>query len=110
MSELADIALAFAKEVMGWENCREATLYQDAVCGHNPACNEGQIFSYGKLDSVMAAVREWCDDAEQGLTIAYYAGLPNAPWRVVIPWEAEVMHDNLCQALMAACLEAKRKL
>ncbi|OWK34661.1 hypothetical protein FRUB_10632 [Fimbriiglobus ruber] len=64
------------------------------------------------LNAVMAAVRGWCDAKDAVVAFGYYGYIPGE-WevRVFTPTSiSPIVHSDLCYALLAACLEASRKL
>lgn len=115
--------LDFCREVMGWERPVDRSYGErerDAL--GNPSKvwtpyifdfygKRGQ-FHYTDLNAVMAAVREWCDANDGSVELAYYGYIPGE-WEAQIgsPVSTEtIVHADPCQALVAACLEAARRL
>lgn len=114
MDSLADIALAFAKEVLGWEGAWlsedddgcSVIRYQEVVAKDNEA------FDVGDLNQVMPTARKFSDNLRiqsQYRPPHWYAEI----WidRVADGkgWlKGSARHDDLCAALMSA-FEAARK-
>lgn len=123
MTTPAQTALAFCREVMGWEHPTDRkygererdpfgkpskawTPYIFDYHGKNPQ------FHYTDLNAVMAAVRSWCDANDGSIELAYYGYIPGE-WEAQIgsPVSTEtIVHADPCQALMAACVAAARRL
>lgn len=111
MTALADTALAFAREILGWEDAEFAPPEVNIICVFT-STPFGMRFEYSKLDSVACLVRHWCDEHEASFELSYYGHVPGE-------WEAEVstpvsaeqaIDPNPRIALMTACLEASRNL
>lgn len=117
MTSLADFALAFCRECLGRSDARlqgEMLGYDwKYELGHGEVSLVGLCeFRYTDLNAVMAAVRSWCDSYDAAMELAYHGFLPSE-WevRVVTPISAEeIVHGDLCHALLACCVEASRKL
>jgi hypothetical protein len=108
MTALPQTALEFCRECLGWDDVREdgIGLY---VYSH---AERSRLLHYGDLNTVMAAVRGWCDQNEAGVEIGYY-GYILGSWDVIAstPASSETHQShNLSHALLSACLEAHRKL
>ncbi|QEL14732.1 hypothetical protein [Limnoglobus roseus] len=70
------------------------------------------MLRFTDLSDVIEAVRIWCDTQEAGLEFAYYGYIPGE-WQISISTPIsveEIVHSDLCHALMAASIAAKRKL
>ncbi len=116
MSNTADIALEFAKECMGWEDAKLSMW--------GPHSNKMVVTKRGRavvnrlrftdLAAVMDAVRGWCDRTNHRLEIQSNRGNGTARWLVQIRLDGELSafqaRDSLAHALLAACVEASRKL
>lgn len=119
---LADTALAFAREILGWEypvdrasvrTSRGADGKESRAWGPYLFRCHGQNpdFYYTDLNVVPQAVRAWCDERESALEFGCYGYSPGE-WEVEVdtPVSAErATNPNPCFALMAACLETNRK-
>lgn len=110
MTSLADIALAFARECLGWKDAKDGNALGPFVW--SPPYNSGKELWYNSLDKILEAVRRWCDSHDAAMELAYH-GFLTGEWeaRVATPVSVEEMvHGDLCHALLAACVEAARKL
>jgi hypothetical protein len=91
MTRLADVALAFARECLDWEDAR---LTPDG-CVEVPASDElfeGAIrLDPTDLNAVFAAASEWCE--QEG-----------------VPMSCSGRGEEMCRSIMLECLEAKRRL
>jgi hypothetical protein len=110
VSELSEIALAFAKECMGWKN---ATIGISPFAGmigngHLPG---SRCFNFVDLNAVMEAARAWCFGIKGYLEIKLYPETVRA-WVTLDGTDIGCgkSDTDLCAALMQACLEAARKL
>ncbi len=109
MTPLAHIALDFCRECLGWEDVREDGIGIYVYC-HPERPNK--LLSFTDLNAVMDAVRGWCDENDTAVEIGYYGYIPGE-WEVqaATPISLETIQSgDLCQALLAACVEARRKL
>lgn len=123
MTGLAQIALAFCRECLRWErpaDRRFAEQNQDPHGNPSRAWTPYVFDFYGKhgqlhftdLSSVAEAARHWCDQNDASLELAYHGILPGE-WeaRIVTPVSLEaIVHADPCHALLAACVQADRKL
>jgi hypothetical protein len=114
MTELAEVALAFCRECLGWEKVHTFTFGRELWVVRNLSATSdvGDTFNATDLNAVMEAVRGWCDLNDAAVEIGYYDYIPGE-WEVhaITPISSEpVQSDNLSRALLAACVEANRKL
>ncbi len=117
---LPKIALAFAKECMGWAECRPSKLYKPSIMGYPTSARDGrERFACDDLNSVVDAVMEWCAEHDDMGFVVHFTrrGL----WTAIIQRECVIPPEpmseeypegegDLCHALMSACLEAAREL
>ena len=116
MTALADVALRFAKECMGWEDARitggrEWVGYNWQIDPTEPAQSGCALFDYAELNAVMVAAREW--HRKHGLFLSIYCYPQIDAFSVVIfdaTFTVDCEHQNLCHALMQSCLDANSKL
>lgn len=125
MTDLAQIALEFCRECLGWEDVYTSEVQHPDEQVYSPSrvimsgknTNE---FHYTDLDAVMAGVRGWCHATKYrnrrylrflGFALHYgsqkkkYTASIKAGVRLAIYSSA-----NPCHALLAACVEASRKM
>ena len=117
MTEFIEIARAFCRECLGW-NCpvhrrnRKGPPQIQVKEGRNVL----KRFEYSDLSQVAAAVREWAERNDILVTLLWgadkYVAECDAWHQGEEPDHArsEVAHADPCQALLAACVEANRKL
>jgi hypothetical protein len=117
-SSVAEIALAFCRECLGWKKATIGNSPFAGMIGNGPLPGS-ECFNFVSLNTVMEAARAWWQsvggekdfrfriELGDNLNIvsinrhddaADIAGIATAPC------------ENLCFGLMAACLEAARKL
>lgn len=130
MTLLADVALAFCRECLGWrmpvdrrfaEQNRNATG-DGGSKAWSPYIFDGDAkhdqFHYTDLDAVMGAAQGWCEANRLDCTLRYVC--------ISELFEARLVGDGLngnmsrelaqslrtkpCDALLSACVEAARKL
>lgn len=104
------LALDFAREVMGWENPSIAIGGQEAQVSSR---SSPIGFYYERTESVLSEVQRWCDEHDCVLNMAFIPGYgydvdiwPNGAEEKII---AGVNNLDLSTALMTACLAAERK-
>ena len=108
-TDLAETALAFCRECLGWEQCRD--YFDCSVCSVQRTT--GEQFRYHDLAAVMEAVTSWCREHSMLIEIVYMEEGDGRPWAVSFPSAAPAYGasgDNLCHTILAACVEANRKL
>lgn len=109
MTSLADVAFAFCREVLGWEDV--LALPEDSVMDEAAVIVRGNTDTalyYTDLNAVANVVRDWV--AEQTLYLDI-SGSYTDPYRWAVTVNTvKVVHDDFCHALLAACVEASRKL
>lgn len=95
-----ELALAFAREVMGQSNAR----INDNDDGY---VKIGSLY-VGNVAQTLEAVQRWCDKHNYQIEISYIQGC----WSISIfngahcnEWET----DDFSEGLMTSCLEAERK-
>ncbi|QEL18783.1 hypothetical protein PX52LOC_05822 [Limnoglobus roseus] len=110
MTALAQIALEFCRECMGWD-AKPSTMYADSLMVLREG--ERQTWRYADLNAVMEAVGGWCDETESSLRIGYgYGRFFKGEWDVTIDTSvggATYVNRSPCHALLAACVEANRE-
>ncbi len=108
----AEVALAFCRECLGWEkaHCNGAVFLEreSAIGGYAP----GEL-DWLDLNAVIEAGRGWCK--AQGLWISTNCSPVTSLWRLELfsygfKSDKPVESASLCYALLAACVEANRKL
>jgi hypothetical protein len=110
MTPLAQTALDFARECLGWEDAAGThginTVFEHL--GEGPCA----ALTFTDLNAVMDAVRGWCDARNAVIEISCAKDNVLARVRVLtIAGEPYWQHcDTLQEALLAACIEASRKL
>ena len=106
---LAEIALLFCREVMGWDDVFIGKLNPIAVEKREQSFGWQNSFAFTDLNFVLAAVQKWADEHSTAIILAYRRQANCPAWAVSINGEEE-NHDDLCHALMAACVSANRML
>jgi hypothetical protein len=113
MTSLPQTALEFAREVMGWGDAN-IEFGSDGVIWNGKLKEGFAGFHYSDLNAIMAAVRIWCDANSHRLEISSNQGNGGTRWLVRIKYEGDDRgfqgRDDLAHALLAACVEAARKL
>ena len=101
---LPEVALAFARECLGWEI---AVPRRDGIFKGMGGGITGMPFCYTDLNAVMEAARGWCDKTMSGLSLEYMPGQQGfgAYYEGNDTWDR-----NPCHTIMAACVAAARKL
>ena len=108
MTPLQQTAIDFCREVFGW---KEAYLGSDFVLERPRASwleNRGE-FEFTDLNAVMSSVAEWSRTAVKPIV----CGLDeDGFWAAAVGDASQTRHDSndMCHALLAACLAAQRKL
>lgn len=106
--ELSEIALAFCREILGWPDARQYTGSDAVFHGHG-----GGRCQRFDLNFVMNAVRTWVNTMPGWfLQINSIEGTDKG-WAVLVcaPDDDGVGDSNdLCEAMMVACLQAKSKV
>ena len=104
MTPLAQNALDFARECLGWERC-------DKGCSREWIVRDQESFDYTDLNAVVAAARDWHRRHRLFLSVYSY---PEIDGYCVAVFDArftlDCEHRDLRHALMAACVQASRKL
>jgi hypothetical protein len=115
VTDLAQTALDFCRECLGWEHCEaiegspKGTI---VLTQHGHMGNFGDYFHSADLSAVQAAVQRWCDRTDGAFELSYNGFIPGE-WeaQVVTPASVEpIIHADPCLALLAACVQAARKL
>jgi hypothetical protein len=114
--KLAEVALAFCRECMGWEDAMPAVsrngtdVHSVSRRNHLPVT----FFEYVGLREVMEAVKAWCDRYEVKLVISW----DNEKWQAVIVkvprgfpsfTVGDCTSDDLRVALLTATVNAEQK-
>lgn len=109
MTELAEVALKFARECLGWDDATLSPTGAECVFSQRVSITKRLMFA--DLNSVMEAIRGWHRKHKLFLSVQSY---PEHDVFEVQVFDAKVTVDyeyqNLCHALLAACVEASRKL
>jgi hypothetical protein len=110
MTDLAQIALEFCKECLGWEDAR-LDPRPDVFAVYDFTRGEWNGLRFNSLDPVLEAVRYWVRGKNERawLNISLETGSDWQRWQVEF-YAVKVAHDDLCYALLAACVETNRKL
>lgn len=107
--ELAEVALAFCNECLGWE---DAQLSARGECDWIVSSN--RWFPFTDLNAVMKAVQNYADTITvetQDVVPRWYAKVWLDQENAGRGWiRGQSRHDNLCHALLSACVEARRRL
>jgi len=111
---LAEVALAFAKDCLGWKDAR---LPRQRCFGGGVLIttrNPNKYLRPDILDDVMSVVEEWTKEHRYSASLHCFEG--NA-YTAIIRREDEVpgivgraTNRNHCHALLSACVKAARKL
>jgi hypothetical protein len=111
MSDIAQIALEFTREVAGF---RDARPLDGTLIGYNGSADvDALVFDYADLNQVVAAVREWARAESMSIRMET---TPGDQVRVSLRWLVlddpfhVVEHENECHALLRACFEGALKL
>lgn len=106
MTPLQQTALDFARECLGYDT---AKLHPNGDLELSFVPPRGfNDFRYTDLNAVMGAVCEWCDRHELNIDM-YYVPAPSGMWHIDVNCDPIESRDP-CHALLAACVEANRKL
>jgi len=100
MSDLAQVALDFCRECLGWADVPAYDI------------TDGVAFKFNDLNAVMAAARSWMPGKSGSVSLHCFDGELFVAV-VLSDRESGVRSEPLvdpCHALMAACVEAARKL
>ena len=104
-----ELALRFAKEMMGWDDAELTGLYI-----YSEAQSEG--IRYDELDAAMEAAQVWCD-SRNGIRL--FMERVGTQWHVIVNQMIDdhehrslgsAISAHLLSALMQACLDANTKL
>ena len=113
MTDLADIALEFCRECLGWPAAKLSMWGQhsNGMVVSKRSRSVTNRLRYTDLNAVMEAVRGWCDEHDLILETSHYKGSHMSRVfsnkRCDEAWQHD---DNLCKSLLFSCLEANRKL
>ena len=118
---LPETALAFARECLGWADAKVLSHDPDAEVPRlvliSARAKADTLFAVTDLRDVENTVRQWC--AAQGLESAVKTGAAREPATATVTRPkaggdpvrlAAVTDPDPCRALMAACVEAARRL
>jgi hypothetical protein len=115
--ELADIALAFAKECLGWDEVKLAPWSSESMHGYDLKAGFGCTLAFTDLNAVMEEVRGWLSSRKLRGYLSIHHGYCFAVHHRTPAGEIEMSsqiaiacEDNPCHALLAACVEANRKM
>lgn len=114
MTALAQSALEFARECLGWKDADTFTIgrMQRVVRNLSATSGAGEIFNATDLNAVMGAAKVWCGRNQLAFTVC----CDESGFEVVVfspsleEIDEEAISSNFCHALLAACVEAARKL
>ncbi len=124
MTSLAYTSLQFCRVCLGWDRPVDRKFSeQNRNCTGDAGSKawspyifdyhgRHDQFQYTDLSKVTASVRNWCDEHDASVEVGYYGHIPGE-WEVNVVTFASVesiTSDDLCHALLAACVEAGRKL
>lgn len=112
MTDLAQTALEFCRECLGWDDAVLLGLGNE-VWENKHICTSlnPKNFNYGDLNTVMSAVRGWCSENEFFLSTCTTPTLGEVSAQVFQHGiRAEVCHPCFGHALLAACVQASLKL
>ena len=118
---LSETALAFARECLGWRDAKVLSHEPDAETPRlvvmSARAKADTLFAVTDLRDVDAAAGAWC--ASNGLQHAVKPGTGGQPATAVVTRPkaggegtrlGSVSDPDPCRALLAACVEAHRKL
>ena len=118
---LSDTALSFARECLGWADAKVRSHDPEAESPRlvvlSARAKADTLFAATDLKDVEATVRGWC--TSHGLEYSVRAGSGHQPATATVTRPrpngdparlASVSDPDPCRALMAACVEAQRKL
>lgn len=110
MTSLSQIALDFCRDCLGWDDALSLPGHfgQPSVISHQ----REYCLVFTDLGTVIESIRQWCDKNDASLELAYHGILPGE-WeaRIVTPVSLEaIVHADPCHALLAACVQAARKV
>ena len=108
--ELSEIALAFAREVLGWQAPHiSPNKKRPDVFSYRDCKLEGTLY-YTHQANVLAFVRAWVNTMP-----GWYVQITNIEegWSVLVSGQDDdgvARGSDLCEVMMRACLEAHRKI
>jgi hypothetical protein len=105
-TDLAQVALEFARECLGWEKAYHDAFFGRIGEGSHPLPGTRSL-DYTDLNAVISAAQKWCNRTMSGLTLEY---MPRQEGFGAYCEGNDTWDANPCHALMAACVEASRKL
>jgi hypothetical protein len=118
VTSLSQTALEFVREVLGYEDAkitggREWIGYNWQIDPIDPAESGCALFDYGDLNTIMKAVEDFC--SRHGLFMSCCRSPGAATWQATIfrhglETTLGVDYPTLGHALLAACVEASRRL
>jgi hypothetical protein len=110
--EHAEVALAFAKECLGWNGARIINdfgyVYIKEDIASYPVSPRERSFHFNEnhVDKVLEAVRAWCDARSAALTLEYFpSGSATDCWRALVA-DMQAHSELASAALVSACLAA----
>lgn len=117
---LTDAALTFCKECLGWSKAFPSKMANGPQVfidrGEFAGNGERAILPYQDLAVVVEAVRDWCEANSYGWTLCSADETRRVTAIIYVecdeierPWDGGENDEDPCQALLAACVEAKRK-
>ncbi|MBP3955353.1 hypothetical protein J8F10_08680 [Gemmata sp. G18] len=111
MTDISQIALEFCREVLGWSDA-SAEFAVDGVIWNGKSNEQITGFRFDDLNGVMEAVRGWCDTNNAVIETSCAKDSVVARVRLLsFDGEPFWQHcDTLQEALLAACVDASRKL
>jgi hypothetical protein len=106
---LAQVAVAFCRGCLGWEDVREDGI---GLYVYSHLDRPKKLFHYHDLNAVITTVRKWCD--KHGAIAILGFGKGDECSASVEFWDVdaygEIEYPDPCHALLAACVEAQREL
>jgi hypothetical protein len=97
-----EIALAFCKECLGWQDAEE---HRNQICAHKIPSGWERSLDPFSLARVLARVRRWTWNKPKGVNAAILAKVPDFLSTYL---DSDMAELELCCCLMYACVEANR--
>jgi hypothetical protein len=106
MNSTEEIAIAFCSHILKQKNARK--IVPD---GHFLEIDNGQSFYYGDLNAVMKGARQYCESVGRFLSIYLLPHSKTYEVRILASGGHEpcAENDDLCNAIMVACLKDTRR-
>lgn len=123
MTGLAETALAFCQECLGWEQpeIRDSIIVFRSSDPLGPSHGFVALQNFTDLNAVMLAASEWCKKVKLTLSFIYFPNVAGFDDGIAEPAvrrltilrvgdDGGVHFGDPCHALLTACVEANRKL